>query len=108
MKEKVLSIPTAFGAQLELYKSSWGKSGEKLSIVSGLQGDHLNGMYLNSRLSMFLDSVVEGTDPNYWTNHNGDSVLNCVSEGLAQIRHTDTGRVRNPYQVSVWLRDLHS
>ena len=40
--------------------------------------------------------------------HNGDSVLNCVSEGLAQIRHTDTGRVRNPYQVSVWLRDLHS
>lgn len=65
MKEKVLSIPTAFGAQLELYKSSWGKSGETLSIVSGLQGDHLNGMYLNSRLSMFLDSVVEGTDPNY-------------------------------------------
>jgi uncharacterized protein len=65
LKEKVLSIPTAFGAQLELYKSSWGKSGETLSIVSGLQGDHLNGMYLNSRLSMFLDSVVEGTDPHY-------------------------------------------
>ena len=65
MKEKVLSIPTAFGAQLELYKSSWGKSGETLSIVSGLQGDHLNGMYLNSRLAMFLDSVVEGTNPNY-------------------------------------------
>jgi uncharacterized protein len=65
LKEKVLSIPTAFGAQLELYKSSWGKSGETLSIVSGLQGDHLNGMYLNSRLAMFLDSVVEGTNPNY-------------------------------------------
>jgi uncharacterized protein len=65
LKEKVLSIPTAFGAQLELYKGSWGKSGETLSIVSGLQGDHLNGMYLNSRLSMFLDSVVEGTNPNY-------------------------------------------
>ena len=65
MKEKVLSIPTAFGAPLELYKNSWGKSGETLSIVSGLQGDHLNGMYLNSRLSMFLDSVVEGIDPNY-------------------------------------------
>jgi uncharacterized protein len=65
LKEKVLSIPTAFGAQLELYKSSWGKSGETLSIVSGLQGDHLNGMYLNSRLAMFLDSVVEGINPNY-------------------------------------------
>ena len=65
MKEKVLSIPTAFGALLELYKNSWGKSGETLSIVSGLQGDHLNGIYLNSRLSRFLDSVFEGTDPNY-------------------------------------------
>lgn len=65
MKEKVLSIPTAFGAQLELYKGSWGKSGETLSIVSGLQGDHLNGMYLNSRLSIFLDAVVDGTNPNY-------------------------------------------
>ncbi|MBC8286050.1 MAG: succinylglutamate desuccinylase/aspartoacylase family protein [Nitrospinae bacterium] len=65
MKEKVLSIPTAFGAPLELYKNTWGKSGETLSIVSGLQGDHLNGMYLNSRLSLFLDSVVEGIDPNY-------------------------------------------
>lgn len=65
MKEKVLSIPTAYGAPLELYKNSWGKSGETFSIVSGLQGDHINGMYLNSRLSQFLDSVVEGIDPNY-------------------------------------------
>ena len=65
MKEKVLSIPTPFGAPLDLYKNTWGKSGDTLSIVSGLQGDHLNGMYLNSRLSQFLDSVVEGIDPNY-------------------------------------------
>ena len=65
MKEKVLSIPTPFGAPLDLYKSTWGKTGDTLSIVSGLQGDHLNGMYLNSRLSQFLDSVVEGIDPNY-------------------------------------------
>jgi len=65
LKEKVLSIPTGFGAPLELYKNSWGKSGETLSIVSGLQGDHLNGMYLNSRLSQFLDSVVEDVGPNY-------------------------------------------
>ncbi len=66
MKEKVLSVPTAFGAPLELYKNTWGKSDhESLSIVSGLQGDLLNGMYLSSRLSQFLDSVVEGVDPNY-------------------------------------------
>jgi uncharacterized protein len=65
VKEKVLSIPTPFGAPLDLYKNTWGKSGDILSIVSGLQGDHLNGMYLNSRLSQFLDSVVEGIDPNY-------------------------------------------
>jgi uncharacterized protein len=65
MKEKVLSIPTPFGAPLNLYKNIWGKSDDTLSIVSGLQGDHLNGMYLNSRLSQFLDSVVEGIDPNY-------------------------------------------
>jgi uncharacterized protein len=65
VKEKVLSIPTPFGAPLDLYKNTWGKSDDTLSIVSGLQGDHLNGMYLNSRLSQFLDSVVEGTDPNF-------------------------------------------
>jgi uncharacterized protein len=65
MKEKVLSIPTPFGAPLDLYKNTWGKSGDTLSIVSGLQGDHLNGMYLNSLLSQFFESVVEGIDPNY-------------------------------------------
>jgi uncharacterized protein len=66
MKEKVLSIPTPFGAPLDLYKNSWGKvEHEALAIVSGLQGDHLNGIYLNARLSQFLDSVVEGIDPNY-------------------------------------------
>lgn len=65
MKEKVLSIPTPFGAPLDLYKNTWGNIGNTLSIVSGLQGDHLNGIYLNSRLSQFLDSVVEDIDPNY-------------------------------------------
>ena len=66
MKEKILSIPTPFGAPLALYKNTWGKSDrEALAIVSGLQGDHLNGIFLNSRLSQFLDSVVEGIDPNY-------------------------------------------
>ena len=66
MKEKVLTIPTPFGAPLTLYKNTWGKSGnETLAIVSGLHGDHLNGMVLSSRLSQFLDNVVEGSEPNY-------------------------------------------
>jgi len=66
MKEKVLTIPTPFGAPLALYKNTWGESGhETLAIVSGLHGDHLNGMVLSSRLSQFLDNVVEGSDPNY-------------------------------------------
>ncbi|MEK9629196.1 MAG: succinylglutamate desuccinylase/aspartoacylase family protein [Nitrospinota bacterium] len=65
MKEKILTLPTPYGGNLELYKNTWGKSGEPLSIVSGLQGDHLNGLFLNSHLTQFLDSVVEGLDPNY-------------------------------------------
>ena len=65
MKEKILTLPNPFGGDLELYKNTWGKSGEPLSIVSGLQGDHLNGMFLNSHLTQFLDNIVEGLDPHY-------------------------------------------
>ena len=65
MKEKILTLPNPFGGDLELYKNTWGKSGEPLSIISGLQGDHLNGMFLNSHLTQFLDSIVEGLDPHY-------------------------------------------
>ena len=65
MKEKILSLPSPFGSNLEIYKNTWGKSGEPLSIVSGLQGDHLNGLFLNSRLTQFLDTVAEGIDPHY-------------------------------------------
>jgi predicted deacylase len=65
MKEKILTLPNPFGGDLELYKNTWGKSSEPLSIVSGLQGDHLNGLFLNSYLTQFLDSIVEGHDPHY-------------------------------------------
>ena len=65
MKEKILTLPSPFGGNLDIYKNIWGESGEPLSIVSGLQGDHLNGLFLNSHLTQFLDSVVEGIDPNY-------------------------------------------
>ncbi len=68
MKEKILTIPTAFGAPLSLYKNIWGTSTrpeKTVAIVSGLHGDHLNGIVLSSLLAQFLDSVVEGRDPNY-------------------------------------------
>ena len=65
MKEKILSLPSPFGGNLEIYKNIWGNSTEPLSIVSGLQGDHLNGLFLNSRLTQFLDTIVEGIDPHY-------------------------------------------
>jgi len=91
LKEKVLSIPTAFGAHLELYKNSWGKSGETLSIVSGLQGDDLNGMYLNSRLTMFLDSVVGGTDPNYTMKGR------VISFPVVNLNATQSGSKLWPY-----------
>ena len=65
MKEKILTLPTPYGGNLELYKNVWGKPGECLSIVSGLQGDHLNGLFLNSQLTQFLDRICEGLDPHY-------------------------------------------
>ena len=65
MKEKILTLPTPYGGNLEIYKNTWGKSGEPLSIVSGLQGDHLNGLFLNSHLTQFLDSIVKGPNPQF-------------------------------------------
>ena len=65
MKEKILTLPTPYGGNLELYKNVWEKPGESLSIVSGLQGDHLNGLFLNSQLTQFLDRISEGLDPHY-------------------------------------------
>ena len=66
MKEKVLTLPTPFGAPLELYKNTWGNpNNEALALVSGLHGDHLQGIHLNLQLAQFLDSVVEGSHPDY-------------------------------------------
>jgi uncharacterized protein len=91
VKEKVVSIPTPFGAPLDLYKNTWGKSGDTLSIVSGMQGDHLNGMYLNSRLSQFLDSVVEGINPNYTLKSR------VVSFPVANLNAIQSGSKLWPY-----------
>ena len=66
MKEEILNIPTPFGEPLILYKNQWGpKSGDRLSIVSGLQGDRLNGLMVTSRLSKFLNDVESGKETGY-------------------------------------------
>ena len=66
MKEEILHIPTPFGEPLILYKNQWGpKGGDALSIVSGLQGDRLNGLMVASRLSRFLNDVESGKEAGY-------------------------------------------
>jgi len=66
VKEEILNIPTPFGYPLILYKNHWGpESGDTLSIVSGLQGDRLNGLMVTSRLSRFLNDVDSGKETGY-------------------------------------------
>lgn len=66
MKEEILNIPTPFGEPLILYKNRWGpENGDTLSIVSGLQGDRLNGLMVASRLSRFLNDVEAGRETGY-------------------------------------------
>jgi len=63
VKQEILNIPTPFGEPLILYKNRWGpEDGESLSIVSGLQGDRLNGLMVASRLSRFLNEVEAGRE----------------------------------------------
>ena len=68
MKETLLSIPSPFGTAITLYKNSWeaSKSPDNvLSIVSGLHGDQVNGIYINSLLTRFLDDIVEGREADF-------------------------------------------
>jgi uncharacterized protein len=66
VKEEILNIPTPFGEPLILYKNRWGpETGDTLSIVSGLQGDRLNGLMVASRLSRFLNDVESGKETGY-------------------------------------------
>ena len=68
MKETLLSIPTPFGPAITLYKNSWEASQTPdtvLSIVSGLHGDQVNGIYVNSLLTRFMDRVACGQEPDY-------------------------------------------
>ena len=67
MKEEILHIPTPFGEPLTLYKNRWGPENgdDTLSIVSGLQGDRLNGLMVTSRLSRFLNDIESGKETGY-------------------------------------------
>ena len=68
VKETLLSIPSPFGPSITLYKNCWegGDSPDTvLSIVSGLHGDQMNGIYINSLLTRFMDRVTEGQEPDY-------------------------------------------
>ena len=70
MKETILSIPSPIGPPTDLLKFSWGgtRPRETVSIVAGIHGNHLNGIYLCSQLIRFLDSVETGNEPDYHLN----------------------------------------
>jgi predicted deacylase len=68
VKETILSIASPFGDTVTLHKNSWvgGKSPDSiLSIVCGMHGDQVNGLYINSLLTRFLDAVVAGQEPDF-------------------------------------------
>ncbi len=68
VKETLLSIPSPFGPAITLYKNFWEGSDSPdtvLSIVSGLHGDQMNGIYINSLLTRFMDRVAKGQEPDY-------------------------------------------
>jgi uncharacterized protein len=68
VKETLLSLTSPFGGAITLCKKSWAGSKSPdctLSIVSGMHGDQVNGLYINSLLTRFLDSVVAGHEPDF-------------------------------------------
>lgn len=67
IEEPFFSYSTPFGDAVQLRKLVWdgGKNQNRLSIVAGLQGDHLNGFYLAGKIAAFLQSVEEGREPAY-------------------------------------------
>jgi len=68
VKETILSIESPLGPPIELVQFTWRGAQPKntISIVSGIQGNHLNGIYLCSRLVRFLNSVESGKEPGYY------------------------------------------
>ncbi len=67
MKKEVFSIASPFGEPYKLHKNYWGNKNfyETLTIVSGLQGDRLNSVWVASRLSHFLQNIEDGLETGY-------------------------------------------
>jgi len=72
MKEEIFSLRPPFGDPLRFYKNRFGSDefSETLTIVSGLQGDRLNGLWVAARLSRFLQEVEDGGQPGYRISGN--------------------------------------
>jgi predicted deacylase len=67
MKEKIFSTKSPLGEPITFFKNIWrGNESENiLSIVAGLQGDSLNGIYIASKLSKFLSDIENGIEKDY-------------------------------------------
>lgn len=67
MKEIIFTLQPPLGKPVHLYKNVWegGMLRETFNVVGGLQGDQLNGLYIASQLSRFLQGVEEGRESGY-------------------------------------------
>ncbi len=67
MKDEILSTRSPLGDPIYFYKNIWeGKNpGKSLSIVAGLQGDSLNGVWVAAKLSRFMREITEGRETGY-------------------------------------------
>ncbi len=89
MKKEFFSTQTPLGETLSLYKNFWEgpELSETLAIVSGLQGDRLNGLIAASRLSRFLGDIAQGRKPEFKITGNIQIFpivnLPALSEGSA-------------------------
>ena len=87
MQETILSIPSPVGSPVDLSKFSWGgtRPGKTTSIVTGIHGNHLNGIYLCSQLIRFLNSIETGKEPNYNLKNRIEVIpainLSAIQEG---------------------------
>ncbi|QGG46477.1 M14 family metallopeptidase [Heliorestis convoluta] len=67
MLEPILTLNIPFREPMVLYKNEFQGTGEGpiVSLVSGIHGDELNGIYLLTRLAAFLEEVVQGKKEGY-------------------------------------------
>jgi len=67
MKETIFSTKSPLGEPIAFYKNIWcgNHSENTLSIVAGLQGDSLEGIYVASKLSKFMLDIERGLEKEY-------------------------------------------